>query len=276
MNRTVEGSRAKLRRAKEHLDHIEAEITQFLNAESYGVTVERPTKTVAVVRVTKVPDRRIPVEDWALIIGDCVHNARAAIDYIAWQLAGSDMNDRTTMFPIFDTPDGWHDNHAKRIKRLPLCAKAMIREAQPCFHGKERSALGALRLLDDADKHKLLTVTAVVHDKININVLRTNARTSAATRITFYRLPLHYGTVLATVVLPDFAPPENEVEAHFTPAIAFGESVANRSHISVIQTLKNIVTTASIIVDNFDERFFAGYGRTYLHVPNTWKIFRQG
>ena len=100
MNRTVEGSRAKLRRAKEHLDHIEAEITQFLNAESYGVTVERPTKTVAVVRVTKVPDRRIPVEDWALIIGDCVHNARAAIDYIAWQLAGSDMNDRTTMFPI--------------------------------------------------------------------------------------------------------------------------------------------------------------------------------
>lgn len=272
---TVEGSRAKLRRAKEHLDHIEAEITQFLNAEPYSVTVERPTKTVAVVRVTKVPDRRIPVEDWALIIGDCVHNARASIDYIAWQLAGADMNDRATMFPIFDTPEGWRDNHAKRIKRLPLCAKAMIKEVQPCFYGKDRSALAALRILDDADKHKLLTVTAVVQDKIHINLLHINARTSAATRVTFYNLPLHYGTVLATVVLPDFAPPENEVEASFTPAIAFGESVANRTHIGVIQTLKNIVTTATIIVDNFDGRFFGGYGRTYFYGPSHWKIFRD-
>ena len=56
-------------------------------------------------RSHNAPD--LPGEDWALRIGDCIHNLRAALDYIAWRLAGSRPTDTQTQFPIFNTKPGW-------------------------------------------------------------------------------------------------------------------------------------------------------------------------
>ena len=56
---TLEGSRAKLRRAKEHLDYLDAEIIKFLSPDPYKITVERATDTLFIVRVSGMPDHAV-------------------------------------------------------------------------------------------------------------------------------------------------------------------------------------------------------------------------
>jgi hypothetical protein len=39
-----------------------------------------------------------------------------ALDYIAWELAGGDFNDKTTLFPIFHEPKKFKGHGIRRIK----------------------------------------------------------------------------------------------------------------------------------------------------------------
>src|SRR6267142_3281219 len=98
---TIDGCRAKLRRAQEHRDDLDRRITDFLQLNPYRVAVERNVEGAHDLVCVVAPT--LPQEQWATIIGDCVHNTCAALDYLAWEVAGASVGDRETMFPIFDT-----------------------------------------------------------------------------------------------------------------------------------------------------------------------------
>ena len=115
----------------------------------------------------------IPHTSWGLRIGDAVHNARTALDYIAWRLAGGDLADIYTQFPIYLTSDKFESARWRLEKRKRIHADAIAEMAklQPYTRPRaNQSALWLLQELDARDKHKLITITQQVTRSSSVTV----------------------------------------------------------------------------------------------------------
>lgn len=86
--------RAKLARAQQHLRNLECDVAEFFEQNVFAVAIERPALGLYVVQAVDPPV--LPSTSWALVIGDCVHNLRCCLDYLAWELAGSNIADTET------------------------------------------------------------------------------------------------------------------------------------------------------------------------------------
>jgi len=161
MSHPLDGARLKVIRAQEHIDSLRAEIGIYLNSNPYSiVTKEQADASEHEFTVTSSPPPRL-----SAIIGDCVTNARAALDYIMWELAakyfvprfnGGSGNDRQIVsFPI-DSTKGYGD-HLKRLthRQMPADAINAIKAAQQHI-GPYGPILPRLQYLVNTDKHRTL------------------------------------------------------------------------------------------------------------------------
>ena len=96
------GARLKLQRAIQLHHLISGEIGEFVDAAPYKFRVtsravedSREEWTLTVVDVKPVP------LEWGVLVGDCIHNLRCALDHAVYQVA-SGTNDqlRWCQFPI--------------------------------------------------------------------------------------------------------------------------------------------------------------------------------
>lgn len=89
MNHSLDGARLKVVRAQEHLDSLKAEIRMHLDEQPNVVVRSKPDPNLDLHMLSVPPS--FPVEDTPLrlstIVGDCVTNARASIDYVVWELS---------------------------------------------------------------------------------------------------------------------------------------------------------------------------------------------
>jgi hypothetical protein len=157
----------KLERGKEHLKALNSGIDAFLKSNPYQPVLHYDTKAARYL-VKFAAERPLPQTEWVLIIGDCVHNLRTSLDYMAWRLAGSDRTDRDTMFIICKTPDAFKSREW-RLKRLSDEAFAFVDGLQPYQRSNPKlNRLWVLEELDIGDKHKLLATTQAVHEGAHI------------------------------------------------------------------------------------------------------------
>jgi hypothetical protein len=246
----LEGSHAKRNRAETHLKAIEQRIGEFLEGDPYPVTVE-PYPEEGRYLVKLVNPKSLPAQELALLIGDCVHNMRSALDYIVWELAGADPSDRVSMFPIFDDEAKYKSGGARRIKRLPAGPdgpRALIERLQPYKAGKQArsSALWAIEDLDAADKHKLLTVTVPATRGLTVHFSR---QVNAAIGINPAATLEHDAVIAVVTIFPSI--PDVEVRAEFPPEISLGGSAPK----FVIAHLKELLREVDMVTDAF-ARFF--------------------
>lgn len=178
-------ARSKLDWAYRHLQKLRDEINCFQKTEPYPVTPQFNTDRTECrlyISVTKP----IP-KHWGLIVGDCIHNVRSALDHVTWELAesftGPRPKDTGTQFPIFDSPlsdEGKHEfwrygeppgRAARMLTRIPVYAQALIEQAQP-YHSRNitKHPLRLCRELNNTDKHKIIPVivSAVEHSAFSI------------------------------------------------------------------------------------------------------------
>lgn len=254
----LKGAHAKLRRAHEHCNTLDRSIGSCFETHPYTVSVEHPADELYVLRVTEAHD--IPDEDWALIIGDCVHNIRCCVDYIAWELAGGDPTDTETQFPIYSTEAGWDKRGVSRVKRMSADAQAFMKRLQP-FNSQDptRDVLTALRILDDADKHKLLTVVAAMPDHIGLEWATPGAPDNPPPEPTInlnVDAVVAHGAILATVVISG-PKPDMPDKAEFTPDVAFGESLGFGPRIHIVRGLRTMLETITFLLDKTEQKFFA-------------------
>ena len=148
----------KLERAETHLNQLEAEAREFFASNPYPISQEFHADS-AYHRWRA--DVRKPFPDcWPFLVGDCVHNARSALDHLAWEAAGSVRDDTWTQFPIFGTSAKYS---AERVKWLDDAGRKLVRESQP-FFAPENKPLLAVQVLDAEDKHKKLAVLLALPD----------------------------------------------------------------------------------------------------------------
>src|SRR5262249_10904200 len=81
--RPLDGSRLKIVRAQQHLKLLSAKIGRNIKRHSEEIVMSDTEKNscTRTRRLTKP----LPVH-WSTLVGDCVTNARAALDYIMWKL----------------------------------------------------------------------------------------------------------------------------------------------------------------------------------------------
>jgi hypothetical protein len=120
---------------------------------------------------------------WAVLLGDAVYNARAALDYLVTALVRTKgaVEDHCTEFPIYginprrDSPkhwtkidDWWEKDPRGEIKRklagTPAATKDALKRLQP-FYGAPRTnpalhPLSQLQQLSNRDKHRRLNLLA--------------------------------------------------------------------------------------------------------------------
>jgi hypothetical protein len=155
----------KLQRACRHLEELREAIEAYRCSDVY--------RTVATVTAPNVVEYTLDVreppalEEWALIFGDSVHNIRAALDHLAWQLAcAPKAGPGGTAFPVFAERPKKGATNWPQLASMPTDAQMTIEQLQPYARAEaserpvELDPLHALHHLDISDKHRVLTVTA--------------------------------------------------------------------------------------------------------------------
>lgn len=246
--------RHKIERANEHSRILYWEVRNFLATEPYTLIRKYDRKHAQYLLKLKIV-KPIPQIQFALIIGDCLHNARTALDYIAWRLAGSKIADTSTLFPIYIRQSRFDD----MVKRRQLAhvfhpdALNAIRDVQPYKRFEpEKDLLWLLQDLDAKDKHKLLTMTQA-HSFGG----QFTAMGGAEIRVTYGRLD--EGTIVARVKFP-CGTPESEMKVHTQPLfdVAFESAVAGSAQSFPVNSyLPQIIMRVINVVTQFENSITA-------------------
>ena len=117
--------------------------------------------------VFRMEGRAVPKREWSGVIGDVLHNFRATLDYLAWELVDSHTpggGTGKTEFPIF-IDRKLYEGSPRKTKGMSPGALAVVERLQPFnesprdLHPSE-NLLWILQSLVTADKHRSLTLTA--------------------------------------------------------------------------------------------------------------------
>lgn len=269
----IDGIIAKRNWAEHHLYIVERGIDDFLNSDPYPVSIERyPENGIYLARL--VNPKEFPATEMALMIGDCVHNMRSALDYIAWELAGGDIFDKETMFPIFETKAGFDTRGRKRIKKIASReAVALIEKFQP-YNTPDNKALSAIQDIDTTDKHKLLTLTLAVAEHVSFDghmpadpmtvpvgkAYHTTTLYNTTTTINS-GVPLVHNAVMAAFnVTPPS--PNMQVDFKFTPQVEFADMTGYPTHLFVVPNLKLMLKEIDGVIQSF-RPFFCVFAAFY-------------
>lgn len=169
-NPALASVREKVRWAKTQFEAIDAALKLTLRskpeAESTNVVDAGREGQQLVANFRRVQ----PIEpSLPLMIGDCVHNLRSALDHLAFQLAvlngASSSAAEKTMFPVClakSGKSGFDSRVEKSLKPfISSAALAAVEECQPYNAANgvpNQTAIWILHKLDIIDKHRLLLV----------------------------------------------------------------------------------------------------------------------
>lgn len=192
-------SRAKLARAEEHRLSIVPEIEAYATGGN-RIHLDR-TDNLGKVREPIRVDYKVrkvdrPPESWALVAGDVIQNARAALDHAVWALVvkrkGENFalaNYRQIQFPIGDDP-GRFPEQALLNLGLKEQVVAAIRDVQPFNHLKPHiHALWFLRELSNIDKHRMLHLIVLIPEGLRLQTAPPipNGKLTIETRGALYK-----------------------------------------------------------------------------------------
>jgi hypothetical protein len=185
------GSDAKLQRARKYVAEFEAEARSFWSRKPFTLqNVEGAEGDL----ITLVRTREAPPFDWGLILGDAVHNYRAALDILVNELLGG-ASTQETAFPIARSAVFYRSLAPMRLAGLGKVPTAAIKSLKPWAGGND--SLWALHCLDIADKHQLLVpvAAAVRHFTMNSSIQFPDAAEPLSTGVSIRPADRQFGLV---------------------------------------------------------------------------------
>jgi hypothetical protein len=154
---------AKFNRAKQQFDVLRTEIGEFFDRDPEPHFSRGYFDTDTWEWIERFQIREAPPIRWGVMLGDCVHNLRSALDHLACQLTilnGGSMDDcGQTQFPIASKDEAQFEQMANfRIPGVSRKHRAFVKMLQPYRAGDRARAhsLSVLATLSNADKHRVL------------------------------------------------------------------------------------------------------------------------
>jgi len=153
----------KIERAEFHAKTLFDEINLWLQSNPFEIRKVVNGDSTRYSIIAYLVGTEPPIKRWTLMVGDCVHNLRCALDHLVYAIAVHESekepppDERTLMFPITDTPENFIANDF-RIASLSDPVKRAIEGVQPFKrpHTALPPILGLIRDYDNVDKHRLL------------------------------------------------------------------------------------------------------------------------
>lgn len=229
------GVEAKINRAKTHLADFEQGFKSALDTSGYFFRLEPDVEPGWYV--LRIYDPPVVDPKWLLLVGDCIHNVRSALDHLMYQLVLLDGGKPTThtQFPISQQPPTDKNGNRVRIRTDPAITRGDIldtlEEVQPyqaagTLQGPstrpEDNWLWLIHRLDIIDKHRLLLVAIIAAEMTNLSWAMHPAL--AGQHFHLIRNPLDDGTPVAR--FPFQGKPPDDFNPHPTLEMALNESEA--------------------------------------------------
>ena len=150
-----EAPRLKLRRARYHIGDLQQQISAYLGRYPFFLKIEADPTFVGGKKWVAHVREEVPI-DLAAIVGDVIHNLRAALDLLACELVKANgQSDDNVRFPFAGAAAGIDEMIKRRnMDRASPAVVALIKNLAPYKGGN--AALRALHDLDIMDKHQAL------------------------------------------------------------------------------------------------------------------------
>jgi hypothetical protein len=213
-------ARLKVERAYQHVLNVEEWLRIYQSLNRYDVAIGKDFKTgedggSAVTIVS--PEKKYPPGHLPSMVGDAVHNLRAALDHVSaaiFRVAGEDAEKAS--FPIDKNRQSLvSKRNYREIERLAPDLAPVI--ADYICSGNSADMLVAMNHLDRADKHRTLIITVAVA-KIGIACIADENQAKGFAAGTVYILPGGKSPALGSL-----AHAHNERNNHAPADIVFGE-----------------------------------------------------
>jgi hypothetical protein len=261
MTNPLSGCRVKIDRAKKHLADLKAAVDAFDALHPYGVVVDKKTDPDSEIHRFWL---NVPIPDeWAGILGDCVHNLRSSLDLLAIALIehnGGTPGDYSA-FPISPNETHFDASGVTRLKGASAQAVELVRSLKP-YRGDANNTLWELHRLDIADKHQLLIPVAAAHKILGIKFdIRGPGMEDIPQRPMEWgephnrSFPLKNGDILGRYIPFRTAGYEDKSEFEFGFEIAFGEGQVFDGE-PLIPTLVKLVDFTEGAIDIFARNIF--------------------
>jgi hypothetical protein len=225
----LDGAHLKRRRANEHLDTLNERISRFFGDHAYAIGCEfNPEASEFRLYATGYDD--VPLREWGVHIGDCLHNLRSALDHLTWQLALLHLKRAPTeteapsiQFPI--ESDSGRFERAKVRQFVSGPHFEMLAGLQPYPRGDRApyNVLAMLQRLSNVDKHRVINAAAVVPEGHEFAVTDTRDVESYGEVEFFYGEPMEKDAPIGRLgdVVPSGENPYVQMEGPFTFGIIF-------------------------------------------------------
>ena len=208
---------------------------------------------------------RYPVESTPLrlstIVGDCVTNARAAIDYIVWELAQkffspvfdqTSRNDRQlTAFPIDGTFNGTgFGDRLDRLTKRGVPAEAIDEIKAVQTHGRGDDTLLWLHKLVNTDKHRTLLLTITELESVTVTLFPQAIYADVIKTPATITIPRD-----KAITMQGMAALRSDVQMQGQTSFCVALEDVSMPRVPVETTLEQIFKTVADIIPRFD-RFF--------------------
>lgn len=160
----IVGPILKLDRARTHCAALEQAVRDFLGTEPFAVEKLEDTATGDLAYRLRIKTQ-VPAQ-LSVIVGDVVHNARAALDHLAWQAVefGGGNPSKTTSFPIAKDLASFQAMSPVSLAGANSRTLALVRRLAPYAGGND--VLWRLHSLDVVDKHRLLFAVGAAYKHV--------------------------------------------------------------------------------------------------------------
>jgi hypothetical protein len=166
------GVELKLARANTHIQTLTDSVVEWAKRSPLSGRAEIADDRCGYWLILEEFKENPPIDYWGLVVGECVHNLRSALDNLCFSAArlqrGPPADPTGIQFPIFDDEQSYRKRAAPTLRQLPEAAAQLLDHFQP-FRMPDRQqiehhALLALQYLSNQDKHRvpqvaLFTVT---------------------------------------------------------------------------------------------------------------------
>jgi hypothetical protein len=233
MSHRLTGSWAKFDRANEHFKALNSEFARCFDADNRPLELAsyfEPDTSSQLIVVARI----VSLLHTGIILGDCLQNFRAALDYMVWQVVRDggicEPTDRT-QFPFTNNEQQWRSAIGDRLKGVPEPERTVIEHHQPKVY-ENLSAMhpmAVLAELTNQDKHRVLIPSVPWPVQIsldNVNVWRCNLVRVEPLLVTGQ--PLKVGTELCRVFISDVTPEHQvtmQTNFELAPSLPDGRSI---------------------------------------------------
>jgi hypothetical protein len=167
-DKQVRWSNLKYSHAEEMLADLQKQIEMWNATGPVMITaVKTSPRTIEFQQqVSSLP----PIERWSLLLGDIVHNLRASLDTLAWELATLDLGrppvkPKKIYFPTAADEHDWDTRWKPDLSDIPSALVERMRKLQGFANpSSPENPLLELHALDIGDKHKGLLRPTIAFD----------------------------------------------------------------------------------------------------------------